>query len=159
MATTLLDELHAIRVRANMIEARLSALRPDPDDAPDSWTLWEQGMTHAGEQFAAITRAIRDAADRELEPVIACVECGLPATVVGIDGDPRCNEHGIVAPRFTGRDENLEDGPELVSLPRPVEPLSVELGGPSRSLVFVAWFVGVLGWVLAAVLALVALTS
>jgi len=64
---TMLDDLHAIRVRANLIERNVSGLRPDTEHADDrAFELWEETMALTGEQFHGIMLALRAAADAEL---------------------------------------------------------------------------------------------
>jgi len=62
---TMLDDLHAIRVRANLIERNVSGLRPD-DELGREWELWTETMALTGEQFHGIMLALRAAADAEL---------------------------------------------------------------------------------------------
>jgi hypothetical protein len=75
----MLDDLHAIRVRANLIERNVSGLRPEDEDGRE-WELWTETMALTGEQFHGIMLALRAAADAELgcgptdaelEPVVA----------------------------------------------------------------------------------------
>ena len=62
---TMLDDLHAIRVRANLIERNVSGLRPDNEDGREFET-WAETMALTGEQFHGIMLALRAAADAEL---------------------------------------------------------------------------------------------
>jgi hypothetical protein len=62
---TMLDDLHAIRVRANLIERNVSGLRPDDENGREFET-WAETMALTGEQFHGIMLALRAAADAEL---------------------------------------------------------------------------------------------
>lgn len=61
----MLDDLHAIRVRANLIERNVSGLRPADDDVR-AFDLWSETMALTGEQFHGVMVALRAAADAEL---------------------------------------------------------------------------------------------
>ena len=96
----MLDDLHAIRVRANLIERNVSGLRPD-DESGRAFETWAETMALTGEQFHGIMVALRAAADAELGcgPTVAELEAAA-AHSVAVPPDPRD-----------------EDELELVSLP------------------------------------------
>lgn len=83
---TMLDDLHAIRVRANLIERNVSGLRPD-DESGREWETWTETMALTGEQFHGIMLALRAAADAEL----GCgpTEAELELEPVVVPPDPR----------------------------------------------------------------------
>jgi len=83
---TMLDDLHAIRVRANLIERNVSGLRPDDEDGREFET-WAETMALTGEQFHGIMLALRAAADAELGCGPTAAE--LEAEPVVVPPDPR----------------------------------------------------------------------
>ncbi len=95
---TMLDDLHAIRVRANLIERNVSGLRPD-DESGREWETWTETMALTGEQFHGIMLALRAAADAELG-------CGPTADELELEA------HSVKVP----------DEPEPVSIPTATPP-------------------------------------